>query len=395
MRIAAIIPGCPEPADRGTYKRYRALIDHCSRCGTVDLVTLVDQDLAPGAVEKAASRVNRLHAPRVSFQPWKPLWKQVFDPFAPNVRHWYDPALVAGIRDFFQNNTYDMVVAGDLVSIPYVEAAGLDHLPIWIDRARVDIGFQRQRDAVAGLRGPRAWSAALRRMLTARYERKVAAQVAGTVVCAPSDASVLHTDIDVDMPIEVIANGIDREAFPDLGPLSDEHMVMIPGAMDYLPNVQGAPWFLEEVWPEVRARYPTAQCALVGRDPVPDIQAWNGRDGVQVTGSVPSMLPWYKRARCVAAPIHIGGGTRLKVVECWSVGRPLIGTTIAVDGLDANHGANCLIADDPDAFANAIADVLQNDRGAEALRSASLQTACKYDWSTVFKPLAQRWLKAS
>ena len=256
-------------------------------------------------MEKVAARVNRLHAPRVSFQKWKPLWKQVLDPYAPNVRHWFDPDLVPGIREFFQPHTYDMVVAGDLVSIPYVQQAGLDHLPIWIDRARVDIGFQRQRDAIAGLKGPRALSAAVRRLLTARYERKVAAQVAGTVVCAPSDAEVLHSDIDGEMPIEVIANGIDRDAFPDQGPISTEQMVMIPGAMDYVPNVQGALWFLEEVWPAVRARHPQAQCALVGRDPLPEIRAWDGRDGVVVTGSVPSMLPWYQRARCVAAPIHI------------------------------------------------------------------------------------------
>ena len=395
MRIAAIVPGCPEPADRGTYKRYRALIDHCSRCGSVDLVTLVDQDLAIGAVEKVASRVNRLHAPRVQFQPWKPLWKQALDPLAPNVRHWFDPDLIPGIRDFFAGEQYDLVVAGDLVSIPYVQAAGLDTVPIWIDRARVDIGFQRQRDAMAGLHGLRAFAAGLRRSLTTRYERKVASWVTGTVVCAPSDAQVLHDDVLADMPIEIIANGIERAAFPDLGALTDEPVVMIPGAMDYVPNVQGALWFLNEAWPLIRDRYPTAVCNLVGRDPVPEIQAWHGREGVCVTGSVPSMLPWYQAARCVAAPIHIGGGTRLKVVECWSVGRPLVGTSVAVDGLNARHGENCLLADSPDSFANAVSEVLQNDLGAQALRRAALQTACNYDWSTVFQPLAQRWLKVS
>ena len=66
------------------------------------------------------------------------------------------------------------------------------------------------------------------------------------------------------------------------------------------------------------------------------------------------MLPWYQQAQTVIAPIRIGCGTRLKVVEAWSVGRPLVATTMAVDGLDARHQFNCLLADDPQSFAKSV-----------------------------------------
>ena len=70
------------------------------------------------------------------------------------------------------------------------------------------------------------------------------------------------------MPVQVVANGIERDEFPNLGALSDKPVVMIPGAMDYQANVKGVLFWLKEVWPLVRAARPDAECHLVGRDPV-------------------------------------------------------------------------------------------------------------------------------
>jgi glycosyltransferase involved in cell wall biosynthesis len=391
MRIAAIIPGLPEPADRGTYKRYAAVVAMLCRLGTVDCCTLVDQDLAPGAEAIFRARVARLHAPRVAFQPWKGLLGQWRDPLAPNVRHWFDPAIVEGIRAFFAGHDYDVVLLGDLVSIPYAEAVGLDRFPCWLDRARVDIEFQRQSAGHRAMGFSDRVKDALRRRLTARYERHASAFAAGEIVCAPSDRAALLGCVGAGgCPIRVVANGIEGDLFPDQGEPVAEPAFMVAGAMDYQPNAEGLLWFVHGAWPLIRARVPAATLAVVGRDPLPALRALDGKDGIRVTGAVPSMLPEYARARVVVAPIRIGGGTRLKVVECWSVGRALVGTTIAVDGLDAVHDRNCLIGDTPAALAEACCAALAAPANAR-LRAGALATAAKYSWDAVWRDLEAEW----
>src|SRR5690606_15734023 len=114
-------------------------------------------------------------------------------------------------------------------------------------------------------------------------------------------------------------------------------------------------------------------------DPVDAIQELDGRRDITVTGAVDSVLPYYRGARVVCAPIRIGGGTRLKVVESWSVGRPLVATRTAVDGLDAVDGDNCLLADTPADFAAAVCTALRPDLGI-GLRQGALRSAGPYAW---------------
>jgi glycosyltransferase involved in cell wall biosynthesis len=284
-----------------------------------------------------------------------------------------------------------VVLLGDLVSIPYAQAAGLDRFPCWLDRARVDVEFQRQ---MAGHRHHGVTERvkdAVRRRVTARYERFASRFAAGEIVCAPSDrAALLGCVGSGGCPIQVVANGIERDQFPDQGEPPAEPALMVAGAMDYQPNAEGVQWFVAGCWAAVRRAVPTATLAIVGRDPLPMIRAMDGRDGIRVTGAVPSMLPEYARARAVVAPIRIGGGTRLKVVECWSVGRALVGTTIAVDGLDARHGVNCLIADAPADLAAACIAALAPAANA-TLRAGALATAADYAWESVWRPLEAEW----
>lgn len=391
MRICAIIPGLPEPADRGTYKRYRAWVNALAEMGDVDLVCLRDRDDSEAALAIMADRVHRLCAPRVTFQPWRGLIAQWRDHLPPNVRHWFDPAAAATVAAFTAGISYDLVFLGDLVSIPYADVAGLPNNKRWLDRARVDIEFQTQRDAAATNRSwRRKLTDRLRRRMTARFERYAANNVAGEVVCAESDRVALQRCVGTPCEQLVIANGIERDEFPDQGPLTNAPTFMLPGAMDYRPNVEGALWFLDKVWPRIRAARPDAKLALVGRDPVTEIRAWQGRDGVAVTGAVDSMLPWYQRSRVVVAPIRIGCGTRLKVVEAWSVGRPLVATAMAVDGLDARHGDNTLIADDPFGMAEACLAALDQPM-AQRLRGGALAIAQSYAWADVLAPAIAHW----
>ena len=276
LRIAAIIPGLPEPADRGTFKRYRAMIRALAQLGEVDCVCLVDEPITTEQQTAFAQRVHRLHVAPITLQPWKSLAKQCLDTLAPNVRHWFDGSQVAGMQSFFIGD-YDAVFIGDLVSIPYAQAIGLDRFPMIIDRGRVDSEFQRQQDAFAseqslGLRIKRS----VRRLLTKRFERSANTLLSEQIVCAPSDKVALERVSARAHPFQS-----SQTASPSMNsrsrPLAENNTIMLPGAMDYRPNIEGAQWFVDHVWPLIRRAKPEAQLHIVGRTPYPRFRPGTAR----------------------------------------------------------------------------------------------------------------------
>ena len=196
----------------------------------------------------------------------------MFDQFPPNVRHWHDKDIIPSIQSFFADQHYDFAFLGDLVSIPYAQACLPSSLPWFIDRARVDAEFQRQKDlntpTDSSVERLTRW---LRRRMTQRHERVAAHEVTAEIVCAPSDKIALSQIIGTKTPIEVVANGIEAEEFPDQGELTSKPTIMLPGAMDYQPNADGALWFLEHRWPTIAAALPEAELFLLGATPFPKL----------------------------------------------------------------------------------------------------------------------------
>src|SRR5205823_15052400 len=97
--------------------------------------------------------------------------------------------------------------------------------------------------------------------------------------------------------------------------------------------IDGAVWFCTGVLPQVRSAVPTASVALVGRSPAPEVEALGALDGVEVHADVPSVVPYLRAARVAIVPLRIGTGTRLKAREAMAAGRPVVGTTVGLEGL--------------------------------------------------------------
>ena len=143
--------------------------------------------------------------------------------------------------------------------------------------------------------------------------------------------------------------------------------------MSYPPNHQGIRWFADEVWPRVRRALPDARLDVVGKDPPEAVRALDGRDGIAVHGFVPSMAPFFAAAHAVVVPILTGAGIRVKIVEAMSAGRALVSTSLGWEGLaHLEPGRHLLVADEPEAFADAALRLLGDPglRGADGRRRA-------------------------
>ena len=198
-----------------------------------------------------------------------------------------------------------------------------------------------------------------------------------TVVVSELDASLLPG------PSLVVPNGVDTSRFPPV-PLPSAPTVVFLGALMTPPNVDAATWFVNEIWPGIRASVPEATVELVGRDPTPEVLALADHAGVRVVANPPDVVDHLLRARLVVVPLRIGSGTRLKALEGMAARRPVVGTTIGLEGLDVRDGRDVVVADDAADFATSVVRLLTDD--AESVRIASSGRAlveAQYDWDMV------------
>ena len=164
--------------------------------------------------------------------------------------------------------------------------------------------------------------------------------------------------------------------------------VVFDGSMDFRPNVDAARWFALEVWPLVREERPEAHFYIVGRNPVPEVQALADTPGVTVTGPVDDMRPWVAGASVYVVPMRMGGGVRLKVLQAMSIGRAIVSTAMGVEGIVARPDEDMLMARTPAEFAAAVLTLLKDPALREKLgKSARELVITRYSWDNLLPTL--------
>jgi sugar transferase (PEP-CTERM/EpsH1 system associated) len=212
-------------------------------------------------------------------------------------------------------------------------------------------------------------------LLYAREFRRLVAYESGALAQAQAGILVSRTErrlLGALIPegagkLHVMANGVDADYFAPMGPWGgDGRSLVLTGRMDYPPNIDAATWFAEEILPRVQARHPNARFRIVGSAPTAAVRALARRAGVEVTGAVPDVRPYLAQAAAVVAPLRLARGIQNKVLEGMAAARPVIATSQALDGIDAEPGRDVLVAEGADAFAAAACEVLEQ-RAPEAI----------------------------
>ena len=154
------------------------------------------------------------------------------------------------------------------------------------------------------------------------------------------------------------------------------------GTMSWGPNAAAAK-FLIETFPKLRARFPDARLDIVGRDPPPELKAMGNRPGVEVTGGVPDVKPYLARASLLAVPLDAGGGTRLKILEAFAAGLPVVSTAVGAEGIEAIANTHFIRAE-RSGLVEAMANLLESPGEAMQLATAARVLARDvYDWSRI------------
>jgi len=187
--------------------------------------------------------------------------------------------------------------------------------------------------------------------------------------------------------IAVIPNGVDESEFRPIGGVGEPGEVLFTGLMSYYPNQQAIRWFLDEVFPKVRLAVPAARLTVAGADAPPWLLGRRS-SAIVVSGAVPDMRPYFQRARVVVAPLKIGGGTRVKILEAQAMERPVVSTSLGAEGLNT-EGSSIVLADDADSFASQVIRLLCDDMLARQLAIKGREIVEKqYAWDCIGERLA-------
>jgi len=216
-----------------------------------------------------------------------------------------------------------------------------------------------------------------------RVERELSPRLALNVMMSEVDARRLRA-LAPGAATVVVPNGADTEYFQPNGAESVAGRVVFVGPTYSYPNRDAVEFLLQEIWPRVRAADRTASLRLIGRNDPEDRARYDAEPGVTSLGYLPDIRPTLAEARCCVVPIRIGGGTRLKILDAWAMGKAVVSTSIGCEGLDAVDGENILIRDTPDAIADALLHVLGDARLRSHLgRNARRLATETYSWSVV------------
>jgi polysaccharide biosynthesis protein PslH len=216
------------------------------------------------------------------------------------------------------------------------------------------------------------------------------------LLAAVTEEDRAHITAQARRPVALVTDGADHETAwsgarsdqPASGVGSRPAIVFV-GNFGYEPNVDAAHWLVEEIFPLVRRRA-DARLVLVGNAPPPDVVALAG-DHVTVTGRVPAVEPWLDAAAVVVCPLRVGGGVKVKVLEALRRGRAIVATPQCAHGITGARSA-MRIADDADAFGDAIAALLLDPAERARVEAAALRLATRLpSWDTVAARLAELW----
>jgi glycosyltransferase involved in cell wall biosynthesis len=190
---------------------------------------------------------------------------------------------------------------------------------------------------------------------------------------------------------QVIPIAIDSQTLAFVPPAPEARHVLSVATMFYPPNVEGTQWFAQQVFPRIRQALPGTRFNVVGsRPPERIIRLAGGASGIVVHGYVADLTPLLRESGVLVVPLHSGSGMRVKILEAFSRGLPVVSTTIGAEGIDARPGEHLLVADDPADFAAAVVRLLSEPVTAARLAHAGRTLVEeRYDWRTALRGLDQ------
>jgi sugar transferase (PEP-CTERM/EpsH1 system associated) len=385
MRVLFLTHRLPYAPNRGDRIRAYHIVKSLAARMEVEVVSLVHDDHEMAQAERLREigvRVTAIRVPRIRNLANAAL--RLLGPQPLTHLLLTAPGLTAVLRRIVTERPPDVVLAYCSGMARFALEPALSAFPLVVDL--VDVDSEKWAALAQSSRWPMRWIYAREARHLATFERVIAAAARTTLVVSEREADALRA-IAPDAKVLVIPIGVDLRPLVPQGAPAAAPVVVFCGVMNYTPNVEGALWFCEKVWPAIRRRRPDAQLLLVGSDPVPALrQLHSAADGIDVTGTVDDVRPYLWRSAVAIAPLLTARGTQTKVLEAVGAGLPVVVTPPVLDGLPTAVRSACRLGASAELFAEETLGLLAMPP-EERRRVAGTADLGVLDWDTQLGPL--------
>lgn len=288
-------------------------------------------------------------------------------PWSPG--YFNSPRMYAALKDLMRKKSIDRIFVYCSSMAGYVE--DIQGIPKILDFVDSDALKWRQYSEKRG--APSAWLYGYEARKLLQYERRLIQTFDHSVFVSSEELSGHKTEGLQDR-VSFIQNGIDLDFFKPEPATSDIPGIAFTGAMDYYPNIDGALYFANEIFPEIRKRCAGAQFFIIGSRPVKSIRRLASIPGITVTGTVDDVRPYLSKCCVAAVPLRIAQGIQNKILEALASGLPVVTTPIAAGSMGNTTELPVTLASSPTLFAKHVLDYLHK----APLSSATIKTARDY-----------------
>lgn len=377
MNILFLSRWFPYPATNGSKLRIYNLLRGLSAAHRITLVSFYEP--AEGAPDTAGLADLCEQVETVPWREYQPSSLRsllgLFNPTPRSVVDTFSPQMAEKIQAVLARGGFDLVIASQTDMAAYQPYFG--SVPALLEEVETGIIYQEyiQAKGLSRLRSGLTW------WKQRRYLRRLLPRFVACSVVSAQEADLIRAAAPAVRRVEVIPNGFDLQAARQVQGDPQPDTLIFCGSFRYFANHEAMLWFVNEVFPLVRAQIPSARLTITGDTAGRDFPVV---EGVHLAGHVLDVRPLVASSWLSLAPLRVGGGTRLKILESFALRTPVVATSKGAEGLAAHPGQHLLIADDPVDFAAQVVSLLKDLH----LRQSLVEQAFKlveeqYDWAVI------------
>ncbi len=397
MHILLLTPQRPYPLHQGTTLRNFNLIKELAKRHAVSVLTFLEPDQTRQPAAPLIQLCEWLEAVHVPPRSTALRLRQMVITRRPDMswRLW-SPLFAERLKNCLARQSFEVIQIEAIEMAPYlptIESARQGVRPMIVYDAHNAEWILQKRACLADLKNPARWLAAVYSWVQwhrlRRYEAELLGRVDHTIAMSAPDKVALQ-ELSPQSPITVVPNGVDLTVYSQFAGKAISYDLLFTGKMDFRPNIDAMLWFGQRVWPFIQARRPQTTLAIVGQRPHLRLDILRVIPGVTITGYVEDVRPYLAGATVYVAPLRVGGGTRLKLMEAMAMGKAIVSTSVGAEGFPVVNGRELRLADEPLAFAEAVLELLDKPIArAELAQRGRAFAEANYSWGVLVPQLEQ------
>ena len=397
MKLLYIAHRIPYPPNKGDKIRTFNEIKYLSASHEIHLACLADnpEDMQYKNNLKKYCRKVKIISLNTKFAKIKSLIA-LFSTTPLSVRYFYSGLLQTTINDWASVTQYDAVLcfsspmAEYLFQSPALNPSINSNGPVLI-MDFCDMDSEKWGQYANKSRFPLTFVYKVERKRLFKYEKHINNTFHHSVFVSQGEADLFIKLYTSAKKITAIPNGVDDDYFSPSSnfkhlksrPDKSSPVLVFTGAMDYYANIEGVTWFCNKILPMIKNEFPKIQFYIVGSNPGDRVKALANIENVIVTGWVKDIRPYYFFADICVVPLRIAAGVQNKVLEAMAMGKPVVTTAKALEGINAVTGEHIIAEDKSQNFANSVTMLLKKSEMRKKMGAKARQfVKQKYNWKT-------------